>query len=81
MNNLSQYDGQSLEDVVRANSHELTALHLLQARQHIVEQFQWHREQMDFMKRTLDEATDIGLRILDAKRKGRKTVRIDEVTS
>ena len=80
MSSLSQYDGWTVEEIVARNSHELTAVHILGARKHIVEQRLEHVESMRQLQAAIDDAHRIGLAVMRAKRAGRKTVRIDEVT-
>lgn len=81
MSTLSQYDGWTVEEIVAKNSHELTAMHVLTARAYIVEQRAEHAENLRELQAALDDAHRIGLAVMRAKRAGRKTVRIDEVTA
>lgn len=78
---LHQYDGWTVEEIVAKNSHELTAMHILQARTHIVEERERHTRELADLRTVIDDAHRIGLAVLRAKRAGRKTVRIDEVTA
>jgi histone H3/H4 len=77
---LSQYDGWTVEEIVAKNSHELTAVHVLGARAYILEA---RREQAEEVRRLVTQIEDvhrIGLAVMAAKRAGRKTVRIKDVT-
>lgn len=76
---LAQYDGWTIEQIVRVNSHELTAMHLLSAREDLVEQRRQAAADISALKAHLDDAHRIGLAVLRAKRAGRKTIRIDDV--
>jgi hypothetical protein len=79
VNSLSTYDGWTVEEIVARNSHELTAMHVIQAREYIVHQRNEHAEDMRRAHAQIAEAHRIGLAVMRARRDGRKTVRIDEV--
>ena len=80
MNNLSQYDGWTAEDLVRKHGCDaLTAMHVIQAREFILEERERHEKELCDMRQYIDNAARIGHRVLEAARKGRKTVRIEEV--
>ena len=77
---LRQYDGWTAEDIQRRHGCDsLTAMHVVQARAEFVEMRQRHAEEMAALTRHLEVAQRIGLRVMLAKRKGRKTVRIADV--
>jgi len=67
------------EEIVRVNSHELTALQLVTQRE------RWAEERMIWEARlrgtmlALTEAQRVGLRVLEAHRAGRKTVRVADM--
>lgn len=77
---LSHYDGWTVESIVARNSHELTAMHVLQAREFIVEQRARHEVEIAAYKALITETNRIGNRVLVAKSSGRKTVRIADLT-
>ena len=79
MSGLSQYDGWTIQDVVAKNSHELTAMQLLGARQYILEQRRDHANELAAAKSTLSEAQRVGLAVLRAQARGRKTVRLADL--
>ena len=82
MNNLSQYDGWTADDLVQRHGCDaLTAMHVIQAREYIVSERARHEQELRDMRRYIDDAARIGHRVLEAKRKGRKTVRVDEVVA
>ena len=76
---LSQYDGWTVEEIVARNSHELTALHLLNARAYIVEQREASGFEVRRLLGLLDETRRIGMRVLMAQKAGRKTLRIADL--
>ena len=79
MSSLSQYDGWTVEEIVARNSHELTAVHVLSARQHIVEQRRENAEAMRSTLATMNDAHRIGLAVLKANRAGRKMLRVADL--
>lgn len=81
MSSLSQYDGWTVEEIAAKNSHELTALHVLGARAYILDERRRHDAELAELRTVIDDAHRIGFAVMAAKRKGRKTVRIDEVTA
>jgi hypothetical protein len=80
MSSLSQYDGWTVEEIAARNSHELTALHVLNARAYIVEERARHDAELAELRTVIDDAHRIGLAVMRAKRAGRKTVRIADLT-
>ena len=77
---LSQYDGWTAEDIERVHGCDaLTALHVVQARAEFVEMRLRNAEEIAVLKSRLDLAQRIGLRVLHARRAGRKTVRIADL--
>ena len=78
---LNQYDGWTVEQITRVNSHELTAAHVLGAREHILELRRRHQEELEALRATLERSHQIGLRVLRAERAGRKTVKLSDLTS
>lgn len=78
---LRQYDGWTAEDIQRVHGCDaLTAMHVVQARAEFVEMSQRHAEQMRGALGQIDRAGRIGFRVLIAQQKGRKTVRIADLT-
>ena len=79
---LSQYDGWTSEEIQRRHGCDsLTAMHVVQARAEFVEMSQRHAEEIAAMARHLEVAQRIGLRVMLARSKGRKTVRIADVVT
>jgi len=77
---LRQYDGWTAEDIQRRHGCDaLTALHVVQARAEFVEMSSRHADEIAAMARHLEVAQRIGLRVMLARRKGRKTVRIADL--
>ena len=79
---LRQYDGGTAEDIQRRHGCDsLTAMHVIQARAEFVEMSQRHADEIAALTRHLEVAQRIGLRVMLARRKGRKTVRIADVVT
>ena len=77
---LRQYDGWTAEDIQRRHGCDsLTAMHVVQARAEFVEMNLRHAEEIAVLRSQMELAHRIGLRVMLAKRKGRKTVRIADV--
>jgi hypothetical protein len=76
MSSLSQYDGWTVEEIAARNSHELTAVHVLNARAYILSERARHDAELAELRTVIDDAHRIGLAVMRAKRAGRKTVRI-----
>ena len=72
-------DEYSIEELVQRNSHDLTALLLLNERRDRRHEQERHAAELAYINATLDFAQRIGVQVLRAERQGRKTVRIDDV--
>jgi hypothetical protein len=69
----------SAEELVRLNSHELTAHLLVMERRERAEDFERHGHAMQTLIQQLQESHRIGLRVLAARKAGRKMVRIADL--
>ena len=67
------------EEIVRVNSHELTAHLLVSAYEQMAQERETQRNDLLHITATIDRAGRIGLRALVAKDRGRKTVRLDDL--
>ena len=72
-------DDLTAEEIVRLNSHELTALQLVTERRGRREDAERSAQAYRDTLATLDRAQEIGLRVLAAQRQGRKTVRVADL--
>ena len=70
-----------INDLVRRNSHELTACQLITAQDEATDRAQRHADEIARIKAHMSDAERIGLRVLRAEASGRKTVRIEELTA
>lgn len=73
------WNGYTAADLVRVNSHELTATNLVSERRARKDERRRHDEEIAALTKHLDEATRIGRHVLIAERAGRKTVRIADL--
>jgi len=69
------------EDLAERNGARLLATQIQQLQREFNEATHRHYEQLHRIRLELTEAEKIGLRVLDAKRTGRKMVRVDDLVT
>lgn len=74
-----KYDDEQLASAVRNSSPELLGHHLRMADKALAEQAGRHAAEIAGLRERLTRAEIAGLRVIEADRKGRKTVRVADV--